>query len=104
MTDYKPGDAVLVPMTVKFYTATGHLALALRDFDSPSLYPHPSCVRPDDTIPDEPPVGSVVAVPGCLPLFRCSDGLWWNERQSSFAWPALWSSDLVILRNGWEGE
>lgn len=51
---------------------------------------------------DEPPEGSIVAVPGCLPWTR--NGLPdapWSTGFDDTTWVGLWTSDLRVLRWGW---
>ena len=54
-------------------------------------------------LPPEPPVGSIAAVPGCTPFIRFSNG-WGRDGHFGFrTWLDIWTSDLRVLRNGWEG-
>jgi len=50
----------------------------------------------------EPPVGSIIAIPGMLPWTRedQSPAPWCNGEES-LPYAAVWSSDALLLRWGW---
>lgn len=61
--------------------------------------------NPLATLNEEPPVGTIVAVNGHVPWIRNgADAAPWSSwaAESDLSWDLLWSSDLKILRWGWE--
>lgn len=54
-------------------------------------------------LPPEPAEGTILASPGCPPFIRAGAGWFRYGYTTPFAWADVWTSDLVILRNGWEG-